>query len=57
MARSPCPHMVTTGRLHAGGLAGERAELDVAGAGDVPGGVLAGLADVEDAGRVHLPPG
>jgi len=40
--------------LHLGDLAGERAELDVAGAGQVPAGVLAGLPDVDDGGRVYL---
>src|SRR5436190_79685 len=37
-------------RPHLGGLAGERAELDVAGAGQVPVGVLAGLPYVDDGG-------
>src|SRR5262249_61465596 len=36
-------------------LGGERAELDVAGARQMPGGILAGLPDVNDRGCLNLP--
>ena len=51
MARSPWPHMTVNGSSGKLG-GGDGAELDVAGAGNVPGGVLVGLADIDDS-AVH----
>ena len=48
-ARSPCPHITVvaaSGRSPRSGSLGEAAQLDLARAGKVPAGVIAGLADV-----------
>ena len=51
MARSPCPHSHRPAGPAGWRPGGEGAELDVVGAGQVTGGVLAVLADVEHGGR------
>ena len=50
MARSPWPHMTVNGSSGKRG-GGDGAELDVEGAGDVAGGVLVVLADIDDSAR------